>query len=200
MDTLHQGSENRDRAVQVTKKGTKELYSDQREGYSNARAAEKLIVISTSERKVREYLAYWFLLGKKVLLHNGDEALLPKPVVIGDHYSQEFEDCWQKLLSPESGDCYLEGSELTIAQLLTEEWDIDPCARCEMPVPIHKYGLPPESCPCFDLRHWPNTEKPQPRGPISSKVHLHDMCNRLMQKSNLTNDDSQGLEKGIPPL
>jgi hypothetical protein len=66
---------------------------------------------------------------------------LPKPVVIGDRDSQEFEDCWQKLLSPESGDCYLEGRELTIAELLTDEWDIDPCARCEMPVPIYKYGL-----------------------------------------------------------
>jgi hypothetical protein len=58
-----------------------------------------------SESEVRTYIAYWFQLGKKVLIRNGSEALLPKSVIAGDRYSSEFEDCWQKIISPESGDC-----------------------------------------------------------------------------------------------
>ena len=57
-----------------------------------------------SENQVREYIAYWFQLGKKVLIRNGSEALLPQPVITGDRYSHEFEECWQKIISPDSGD------------------------------------------------------------------------------------------------
>jgi hypothetical protein len=49
-----------------------------------------------SENQVKKYIAYWFQLGKKVLIRNGSEALLPKSVIVGDLYSPEFEDCWQK--------------------------------------------------------------------------------------------------------
>jgi hypothetical protein len=77
-----------------------------------------------SESEVRKYIAYWFQLGKKVLIRNGSEALLPKSVIAGDRYSNEFEECWQKILSPDSGDCYLQGTNETIAQLLTPAWEI----------------------------------------------------------------------------
>ena len=49
-----------------------------------------------SESEVRKYIAYWFQLGKKVLIRNGSEGLLPKSVNAGDRYSNEFEECWQK--------------------------------------------------------------------------------------------------------
>jgi hypothetical protein len=52
-----------------------------------------------SEQEVRQYLAYWFQLGKKVLIRNGQESLLPQPVIQGDRYSQAFEDCWQQILA-----------------------------------------------------------------------------------------------------
>jgi hypothetical protein len=134
------------------------------------------------EYEVRQYLAYWFQLGKRVVLHNGEETLLPKPVIVGDHYSQAFEDCWLKLISPNAGDCYLEGTEITIKELLTPEWDVDPCVRCTMPIPLHKYGLPPLHCPCFDLKNWPDNEVPLPRGPVSSHIHLRGICQRLTDK------------------
>ena len=70
-----------------------------------------------SESEVKKYIAYWFQLGKKVLIRNGSEELLPKSVIAGDRYSQEFEDCWQKMFAPDSGDCYLQGTNETIAQL-----------------------------------------------------------------------------------
>lgn len=72
-------------------------------------------------------------------------------MIAGDRYSNQFEQTQQQLLSPDSGDCYLEGTQETIRDLLTPKWDIDPCARCEMPVPMINMGMPPELCPCNDL-------------------------------------------------
>jgi hypothetical protein len=43
-----------------------------------------------SESEVRKYIAYWFQLGKKVLIRNGSEALLPKSVIAGDRYSKRI--------------------------------------------------------------------------------------------------------------
>lgn len=132
-----------------------------------------------SEQEVRQYLAYWFQLGKKVLIHNGQKTLIPQPVIRGDRYSQEFEDCWQQILSTESGDCYIEGTEQTISELLTPAWDVAPCGRCEMPVPVRSVGMPPLSCPCNDLSTWPNTEVPAPRSPVNTQARLTEIRNRL---------------------
>lgn len=134
-----------------------------------------------SENQVRKYIAYWFQLGKKVLIRNGSEALLPKSVITGDRYSPEFEQCWQKIISPDSGDSYLQGTEETIAQLLTPAWDISACARCTMPVPLRDAGMPPELCPCNDLANWPNTEMPQPRSPVITKSQLSGIRDRLLR-------------------
>jgi hypothetical protein len=133
-----------------------------------------------SEQEVRQYLAYWLELGKKILIRNGQTSLLPQPVIRGDHYSQEFEDCWQLLLSPDSGDCYLEGTDETIAELLTPAWDMNPCSRCAMPVPVRSVGMPPLSCPCNDLSNWPNTEVPAPRSPVNTQAQLTEIRNRLL--------------------
>lgn len=136
-----------------------------------------------SEKQVKQYLAYWFQLGKKVVIRNGKESLLPQPVIEGDRYSQDFERCWQLILSPESGDCYLEGTNETIAQLLTPAWDVSPCARCAMPVPVRNAGMPPELCPCSDLPNWPNTEVPAPRSPVDSQARLYQIRDRLLKAS-----------------
>lgn len=133
-----------------------------------------------SVQEVRQYLAYWFQLGKRVLTRNGQESLLPQPVIEGDRYSQDFEDCWQKIVSPDSGDCYIEGTDETVAQLLDPEWVVSPCARCNMPVPVHNVGMPPLSCPCNDLPNWPNTEIPAPRSPVNSQVQLGAIRDRLL--------------------
>nr|WP_293095068.1 hypothetical protein [Moorena sp. SIO3I6] len=86
-----------------------------------------------SEQQVKRYLTYWFQLGKKVVMHNGFLAMQPQSLTNGKHYSQEFETIWQLAISPETGDCYLEGTDETIADLLTPKWDILPCSRCDMP-------------------------------------------------------------------
>ena len=132
-----------------------------------------------SEQEVRRYLAYWFQLGKKVVVHNGQKALLPQPVIQGDRYSQAFEDCWQQISSA-AGDCYLEGTDETVATLLTPAWEMNICARCEMPVPVQSVGMPPLSCPCNDLPNWPNTEVPAPRSPVNTQAQLTEIRNRLL--------------------
>ncbi len=132
-----------------------------------------------SEQQVKRYLAYWFQLGKRVLIRNGELALQPQQVIAGDRYTEEFENIWQQILSPDSGDCYLEGTDETIAELLTPEWVVEPCARCDMPIPVRNVGMPPASCPCFDLYSWPNKDLPAPREPISSQQHLSGIRDRL---------------------
>lgn len=135
-----------------------------------------------SEYHVKEYLAYWFQLGKKVGIENGREILLPKVIFTGDKYSQEFEECWQKIMVVKGQNCYLEGTEETIANLLSEEWQIDPCARCLMPIPLRTHGMPAMCCPCYDIPTWPNTELPLPRGAIDSQQHLMSIRDRLLQE------------------
>jgi hypothetical protein len=134
-----------------------------------------------SQEEVKRYLAYWFQLGKKVLLHNGRESVLPASVLNGDRYSQEFESCWQRILSSNLGDCYLEGTIQSIQQLLTPAWEIMLCARCEMPVPTLDLGVVSPTCPCHDLSNWPNLELPLPRSPIDSSAYLSKIQQRLRQ-------------------
>ncbi|MFB2737947.1 hypothetical protein [Umezakia ovalisporum] len=132
-----------------------------------------------TKQEVRMYLAYWFQLGKKVITSKGKASFLPKPVLRGDGYSQEFEDCWQKILSQTTGDCYLEGTYETISELLTPAWEILACGRCRMPVPLRSLGMPPLGCPCNDLFDWPNSELPAPRSPINTQEQLMLIRNRL---------------------
>lgn len=136
-----------------------------------------------TKEEVKRYLAYWFQLGKKVVIGSEETHLLPQPIFQGDRYSQEFEDCWQRILSS-SSDSYLDGTEETIAELLTPGWDMVDCSRCSMPVPLRNMGMPPVSCPCGDLPGWPNTELPRPKCPINNQEQLMAIRNRLV--GNLT--------------
>ena len=130
-------------------------------------------------QQVRNYLAYWFQLGKRVEMPLG-ASLLPRPVVADDRFSPEFEACWQQVSAAPVA--YLAGTDQTIAELLTPAWEIDPCARCAMLVPVKALGLPPENCPCFDLPTWPNTEMPAPRLPVDSAALLRRIRDRLTPK------------------
>lgn len=134
-----------------------------------------------SRQQVKDYLAHWFQLGKKVLLNDGKQARLPQPIFQGDRYSDEFEACWQQVLSPESGNCYLEGTDQTVTDLLTSAWDIIDCGRCNMPIPVRNRGIQPLSCPCDDLPLWPNRELPQPRSVVNNQQRLSNISQRLNQ-------------------
>ncbi len=77
------------------------------------------------------------------------------------------------------GDCYLEGTSQTIQELLSPQWEISSCARCEMPVPMIQLGMQPNTCTCSDLDNWPNNELPPPREPVSSREKLRTISKSL---------------------
>lgn len=134
-----------------------------------------------SESEVKQYLAYWLQLGKKVQLNNGARTKKIQRVIQGEHYSQELEALWKEVRSPDTQDCYLEGTSETIDQLLSSEWEITNCPRCPMMKPQRIAGMPVISCPCEDLSNWPNLELPPPRKPVSDRQHLTAITNRLDQ-------------------
>lgn len=146
-----------------------------------------------SPDQVKQYLAYWFQLGKPLVINNGQETLLPEPVVQGDRYSSEFEACWQRIVDLNGENCYLDGTVQTINELLSSSWDILPCARCDMPVPMLCFGFKDTPCPCFDLPSWPNTALPRPRSPVDSRTQLNQIRDRLLnarQQKETANKDS----------
>ena len=134
-----------------------------------------------SEQQVKRYIAYWLQLGKKIVIPKLNLQLSPQKVIAGENYSQEFEEIWQLVLSAASGDCHLEGTSQTIAQLLTPKWDLEPCSRCDMPVPIINIGLLEGNCTCSDLPSWPNTDIPKPREPVSNQERLGNIRDRLQK-------------------
>lgn len=132
-----------------------------------------------SALEVKQYLAHWFQLGKKVYLHNGDVSLLPNNIFYNTNYSAEFEQCWDLITSARSGDCYLEDTDQTIDELLTPQWELVDCARCSMLIPLKVVGVPPENCPCINLPHWPNHEVPVPRSQLAVRSKLANIQDRL---------------------
>jgi hypothetical protein len=134
-----------------------------------------------SSEQVRQYIASWLQLDKKILvdLSSGTLILSTNKVVEGDKYTQEFESIWQQvsILSPQNS--YLEGTTEPIAQLLTPAWEIIPCSLCNILVAIPQVGTKVSSCPCHDLPNWPNNNIPVPTGAINSQLGLQEICRRL---------------------
>ena len=136
-------------------------------------------MIMATEKQVKEYLAYWFQLGKKILLFNTKVAILPQPVIERGKYSAAFEKCWARILAAQGHDYYLEGTEQTIAELFSSKWVMTSCPKCTMPVPIIDMGVSCHVCPCYDLPDWPNNNLPLPRSPVNSQDRLKRIQQRL---------------------
>ncbi len=137
-----------------------------------------------ASQQVKKYLACWFQLGKQVRLQNGQQLLHPHAVLAGgDNYAPEFEACWQQIQAANPQECHLEGTSQTLADLLSDAWQITDCARCAMPVPVRDLGVSDFACPCHDLSDWPNTELPAPRSPISNQQQLDRICQSVRPDS-----------------
>jgi hypothetical protein len=133
------------------------------------------------QQLIRNYLAYWFHLGKSVIIRNGEMVCRPVPVMRGSAYSPEFEQCWAEIMVTEGRNCYLAGTTETLDQLMSNAWEIVECARCQMPVPIPTVAHATHLCPCNDLPLWPNAEIPSPHLPIDNQVHLSRLRSSLDQ-------------------
>jgi hypothetical protein len=136
-----------------------------------------------SEDQVRTYLACWFQLGKAIIIQPDGLVLNPQPIVQGDRYSPEFETCWQTLQQVSHHSCYLEGTNQTLAELLSGYWDIVQCARCTLPIPLPYGNIIDLSCPCNDLSTWPNDTLPIPRPPIELQQQLQRIQRRIQEAS-----------------
>jgi hypothetical protein len=133
---------------------------------------------------VKQYVAQWFQLGKSVVIQSAGRQLLPQTVFRGDRYTSEFDRCWQEIIDPSVGDCYLEGTDQTIGELLTPSWEIIACSRCQMPIPLKVAGITDPNCPCFDLVNWPNNEVPKPTLPTIVGSKLVAIQRRLSANSS----------------
>jgi hypothetical protein len=147
-----------------------------------------------SQQQVKQYLAHWFLVGKSVYVNNGQDIRKPASVLQRDQFSAEFERCWQEILSPKSGHCYLQGTDQTVEELLSSDWDVEPCARCQMPIPLKNSGVKTGPCPCVDLENWPNDDLPRPHLPVNNQQHLNGISKRLHKEEQL-DDIRARLEK-----
>jgi hypothetical protein len=134
-----------------------------------------------AEIEVKEYLAHWFQLGKGVVIPKQSQILCPEPIFEGHHFSSIFEKYWQQILQSNE-DCYLEGTEQTIKELLTPGWEMLACARCTLPIPVSRIVTPSCLCPCADLPLWPNSDLPLPRLPVIEHQHLDSLRSRLQAK------------------
>lgn len=132
-----------------------------------------------SELTVKQYLALWLQVGKRVSSLQGDVLAMPTQIREGKSYSWQFEQCWHQLLRHPHR-YYLTGTDLTFEQLLSPAWDLETCPRCVMLVPIG-HGPPTEKamCPCADLCSWPNNELPQPRLPVDEVPLMQELRRRL---------------------
>jgi hypothetical protein len=100
----------------------------------------------------------------------------------------------------DSAECHLSGTSETIANLLSDEWEIVGCARCPMPLPMPIRGVKLSPCPCADLPLWPNAEIPQPRTGVCTTHHLNHLRQRLDERSQADRDRLQATYLHSPPL
>lgn len=137
-----------------------------------------------SAQQVREYLAHWFQLGKPMVLGHAGQEILPTPIFSQGTYSQSFESCWQQVLERCGEGCYIKGTNVTVAMMLTSAWEVSQCSRCPMPVLMPATGISNELCPCHDIPTWPNSELPAPRMPADNTAQLGSLRGRLQAVQN----------------
>ncbi len=109
--------------------------------------------------------------------------MIPKKVLNDSGYSSELEKLWALVTNDCNRQyCYLEGTNESIGELLSPEWDIIDCARCNMPMPIVELGIQSASCVCDDLDNWPNNELPNPRSSVNNTERLMIIRKSLLNK------------------
>ncbi len=126
--------------------------------------------------EVKEYLAKWLQMGKKISMHRAEISLIK--VISGADYTSEFEQLWHQA---QRENAVLDGTNETIQDLLKPEWEILDCAVCEMPVPSLGSGFREiKSCPCSDLDLHPNLETIAPRTPVVTSDYLQNISDHLI--------------------
>jgi hypothetical protein len=132
-----------------------------------------------SPAAVHEYLACWLQAGKSIVSDQG--TWRPERICQGESYSPEFLSYWRQMEQRGLHHYYLAGTDVHLGQLCSDDWEIIPCSRCTMPIPIKVAGMTTGPCPCHDLALWPNLELPLPHGVVDTQAYLAQIQARLDQ-------------------
>jgi hypothetical protein len=152
-----------------------------------------------SRTLVKTYLAQWMQMGKSVHLPQQNKEVHIHKIIQGEKYSPVFNMLWDEISTTKAQEAYLKGTSQTISDLLSNKWEIIPCARCSLLVPCLDMGARvPISCPCDDLIGHPNLESIAPRQPVKTLSHLDNLCDRLDQK--VTQQDTEAQENSPDAL
>jgi hypothetical protein len=144
-----------------------------------------------SRTLVKNYVAQWMQMGKPVSLSTQGEQVRLYKILQGEKYSPSFNQLWDEISTTKAQEAYLNGTNQTISDLLSNKWEIIACARCNLLVPSIDIGpRTPVCCPCDDLPNHPNLELVSPHVPVTLASHLDDLCDRLALKSEDQNQES----------
>jgi hypothetical protein len=154
-----------------------------------------------SRTLVKNYLAQWMQMGKTVSLAAHSEQVYIHNILQGEKYSPLFNKLWDEISEAKNQEAYLTGTDQTISDLLSNQWEIIACARCNLLVPTIGVGpRAPVCCPCDDLPNHPNLDLVSPHLPVQLVTHLEALCDRLdlkasIQKQETSPDDSYTSEQ-----
>jgi hypothetical protein len=134
---------------------------------------------------VKDYLAQWMQVGKKVLIDGKNESVSICKIIDGEKYAPEFETLWAEISTTNAKTAYLEGTNETILELLSDKWELIECPRCSLPSACIDVGVrETQPCPCDTMKLWPNLETIAPRKPVTTTQYLNNICDRLLVKSS----------------
>ena len=144
-----------------------------------------------SRTLVKNYLAQWMQMGKSITLSNHGEKVSIHKILQGEKYSDQFNQLWDQISTTKAEEAHLSGTDQSISDLLSNNWEIIGCARCNLLVPSLDLGARvPVCCPCDDLPNHPNLDLVAPHHPTTLVNHLDQLCDRLAQKNEDQEDQS----------
>ncbi|NMF60989.1 hypothetical protein [Pseudanabaena yagii] len=150
-----------------------------------------------SRTLVKNYLAQWMQMGKTVSLSTQNKPVHIHKILQGERYSTPFNNLWSEISTNKAQEAYLSGTSQTISDLLSNQWEIIACARCNLLVPTLGVGpRTPVCCPCDDLPNHPNLDLVSPHVPVKLATHMDALCDRLAQNSTDQEDQESNV---IPP-
>jgi hypothetical protein len=135
-----------------------------------------------SSKLVKQYLAQWLQLGQSLEVPSEGRQIQQRSTVTGGNFSSAFEKLWQEITQPSLiNQVHLYHTHETVGQLLSSEWDILPCARCNCLVACLGLGArQPNPCPCNALHNFPNLDSLPPRLPVATTDHLVQIRDRVV--------------------
>jgi hypothetical protein len=148
-----------------------------------------------SRTLVKNYIAQWMQMGKSVSLSTQGEQVSIYKILNGEEYSSLFNKLWDEISTTKADQAYLDGTDQTIDDLLSDRWEIIGCARCSLLVPSLDLGpRVPVCCPCDDLPSHPNLDLVAPHVPVKLSTAINGLCDRLIAKNTPQEDQQEPQE------